>query len=187
MANEKTVIRIFDKTLAFQGFVEDYQTASYQRSFFQAGSFTFSINKNIPAAALLAKQYFVVYGSDFRDCGVITKISTAIDENGKGSQILNVSGYDLKYLMAQRVIMQLNAADTYAVSGPGETVIKTLISDQCGPTCTDPDRVFNLLQIATDQARGDNYELSAKYTQVYQAATCCDSSASGLPHVRAIL
>jgi hypothetical protein len=161
-------IRVYDTTLNLTGIIEDYESANFTRSFFEAGSWSITINKNIPNATLLIKNNIVQFGTDTRDTGKITSVESRIDENGKGSQKLIVSGYDLRYMFTQRIIKAFNDVDAFYLSAPGETIIKTLISLQCGATCLDANRIFPLLTIATDQARGGTYTLSSKYTQVYE-------------------
>ena len=172
-------IKVYDKALTFLGLIEDYESASAQRSYYESGLFTITINRNIPNATIVSKKCIIQFGDDTRGF-FVTKINNSIDEDGKGSQYLNISGYDLKYIFAQRVIKYLNSADAYYLSAPAETVIKTLISNQCGSTCTDSKRIFSMLQIATDQGRGPTYTLSAKYTSVYEeVATCATQSLIG--------
>jgi hypothetical protein len=172
-------LKIYSISLSLLGILDDYETASSQRSFFEAGSFTFEINKNLPNSSLVEKDNVVQFGDDTR-AFLITSVVSKIDESGKGGQKLSVSGYDLRYLFTRRIVRTFNSADAYQLTAPSETVIKTLISDQCGPSCAIPARVFSLLQIATDQGRGGTYTISTKYTGVYdECATCATQALIG--------
>jgi hypothetical protein len=173
-------IYVYTPALDLVGIVEDYESASITRSFYEAGQWSITINYNIPNASLLQKGYYVQFGEDPRDAGKITTVNQKIDEGGKGSQVLVVSGLDLKAMFAQRTIMQLNDIDQFYLSDDAETVIKTLISDQCGATCTDANRVLPNLVIAANQGRGGTYTISTKYTQLYaECATAATQSLLG--------
>ena len=173
-------IKVYDKSLNFIGIVEDYESSGFTRSWYEAGQWSITINKNINNSDLLQAEYYVQFGEDDRDSGKITCVTNNIDENGKGGQKLVVAGKDLKTIFSQRYVMDMNDVDAYTLTAPGETVIKTLISSQCGATCVDPKRVISNLVIATDQGRGLSYTLSCKYTQVYsECATAATQSLVG--------
>lgn len=177
---DKKLIKVFDTSLNLLGIVDDYENASYDHRFYNAGPWTVTINKNLPNASLFAKKRIVLFGDNMRDCGIVTSIKKKIGKGGKGTEELQVSGFDPRYLLSQRVVYQSNDVDCYYLSDKAETVIKTLIDSQCGPSCIDAKRIFPLLQIATDQARGSDYELTAKGTQVYsECVTCAKESFLG--------
>lgn len=167
MPNEQTLIKVYDSSLVLLGVVDDYESMFFQRSYYALGAFSIVINKNIPNASLLVKKRIVQFGNDSRDCGIITSVSNKIDENGKGGQYLRIKGYDLRFRFSQRIIRERDGADAYYATGKGETLIKDLVSSQCGPLCTEAERVLSLLEIDTDQLRGGEYSISAKYTSVY--------------------
>ena len=171
-------INVYTPALDLVGIIEDYESASITRSFYEAGQWSVTINKNLPNADLLQKGYYVQFGSDPRDAGKITTVQQNIDEGGKGSQKLVVSGLDLRAMFSQRSVMQINDVDQFYLSDDAETVIKTLISDQCGATCTNSNRVFPNLAVAANQGRGETYTVSAKYTDLY--AECATAAIQSL-------
>lgn len=170
---DKKLIKVFDTSLNLLGIVDDYENASYTHRYYNAGPWTVTINKNLPNASLFEKKRIVLFGDNMRDCGIVTDIQHKVGKGGKGTESLIVKGYDPRYWFSQRVIVYSNDVDCYYLSDAAETVIKTLIDAQCGPSCTDSKRIFPLLQIATDQGRGTDYELTAKNTQVYSECVTC--------------
>jgi hypothetical protein len=169
--NKSKSINIYDKSINRVGVVDDYEEGVYTREFFECGEFTIKINANLPNAALLAKGNIVIFGDDVRDSGIITKLTKSLvgDDStyGKGNEYITATGYDLRYIFSRRIVRDLNSADAYYGTGPGETVIKALIASQCGASA-DVSRRFPNLVVAADSARGSSYTISTKYTTVYE-------------------
>lgn len=148
--------------------VDDYESCSWQRNKYQAGQFTISINLNIPNSRLFKKGMFVQFGNDPKDFGFIQDITSAVGEEGKGSQMLSVIGYDCRYLYRQRIIKQLNSVDTWSMTDSGEICMRKLISDQCGETCSEAKRKLNISNTIPSVGLGGEYTVSEAYSNLYE-------------------
>lgn len=103
-----------------------------------------------------------MFGRDPYCVGIITKLEKTEGENGKGSQIITASGFEAKIIFSWRIILPQSASPLYTLTDQAESVMKQLVKDQCGSTA-DADRQFSILDIATDQSRGDSYFLNVRY------------------------
>ena len=106
--------------------IDDYQQISFEHSLYSAGTFTVTINYNIPNARLFRRGLFVQFGDNPHDFGEILTMRNSIGPDGKGSEILNITGYDARYLFKRRIIRNLNANDVWTMTAKGE---KTYVLD----------------------------------------------------------
>jgi hypothetical protein len=142
--------------------VETEASAFFSRSWFDIGEFTIEINKNITGATEFQRDRIVQIGNDIYKAGIITEVESEIGAEGKGSQKMIVKGFELKALFRRRLIWPQTSSDVWAMTDKAETVMKAVISDQCGPTAA-AKRQFAALSLTADQARGSDYALSARY------------------------
>lgn len=173
-------IQIFDSNLNFVAEVDTYASLTHTRGWNAPGPFQIEINWNVhdDTGTIFYAQLFQVGGyitidNDSRKCGLILAIEKPIDQGGKGSQNIKVSGFEPTILFNRRMIDVPSGSDFYTLNSNAETVIKTVISDQAGPTATNMKRKMPLLSIATNQGRGDNYLLSVAYTELLGELTNC--------------
>jgi len=116
----------------------------------------------------------VMFDKNVKKCGIITNVKKAIGESGKGSQIVTATGVELKGILGWRIVPPLSGAEYYTVNNSAETVMKTLVSQNGGPTDADADRKFTLLEIDTDADLGATYLLKTRYTSnVLAECTAC--------------
>jgi hypothetical protein len=176
----KAPVQVFDSSLNFVGEVDAYSSLSHVRGWNAPGAWSVKINwnvmddsKTIRYAALFAIGGFITIGGDGTKCGIITSIERPIDEGGKQSQDVVISGYEPTVIFNRRMIDVPAAQDFYTLNDPAETVIKTAVSAQAGPTATNANRTFPLLSIAPDQGRGTTYLLSVAYTELLGELTNC--------------
>jgi hypothetical protein len=155
-------IRIYNISLNLIGEIDDYSSAYFTRSWYGAGSFSIQTNFNTVHAGDLQKGRVVMFGKDKYRCGIITQLEKALDENGKGSQIVTASGYEIPFIFGTRIILPSAASEYYEVTNSAETVMKSLIAAQCG-SGADADRRFTGLTIDADQDRGATYVLKCRY------------------------
>jgi hypothetical protein len=155
-------IRIYDISLNLIGEIDDYSSAYFTRSWYGAGDFSIQTNFNTVRAGDLQKGRVVMFGKDSYRCGVITKLEKKLDENGKGSQVVTASGYEIPFVFSGRIILPTAGSDVFNVTNSAETVMKSLVTAQCG-SGADVDRRFTGLTIATDIDRGATYVLNARY------------------------
>lgn len=169
---EKPILKLYkyeNNTFVLKAIIDDYMECSFERNLYQAGSFTISINYNIPNAQLFQRGLFVQFGSDPYDFGEIISISDAIGSDGKGSQLRTITGYDSRYIFKRRVIKNMNSNGLWVMTGKGEIVLRSLISDQCGSSAELKRRlpVSNTIPSTAD-AIGKEYSVSEQFSNLYE-------------------
>lgn len=150
--------------------IDDYQQISFEHSLYSAGTFTVTINYNIPNARLFRRGLFVQFGNNPHDFGEILTMRNSIGPDGKGSEILNITGYDARYLFKRRIIRNLNANDVWAMTAKGEICLRSLVRSECGDGAESKRRlpISNVIpEPAT--AKGGVYSVSESYTNLYDA------------------
>jgi len=173
----KVPIRILDTTLSLVSEVSNYEQAYFKRSLTGAGDFQIIINYNANHASDFKKDYFVLFGTNVHRIGVIENIAKAVGEDGKGSQILTITGREAKVIFDRRIIIPAAGASYYIQEAAQETVIKSTVTDQCGASASTK-RKFNYLTVATDSARGSTYHLEAFNTSLLTDLAKCAESTS---------
>lgn len=169
---EKPQIKLFkfeNSTFTLQAIIDDYQEVSFERNLYQAGVFTITINYNIPNALLFERGLFVQFGNDNYDFGEIYTIQDAIGEDGKGSQIRTITGYDARYILKRRVIKNMNSNGLWVMTAKGELCLRNLIKDQCGSGAESKRQlpITNVIPGSAD-AIGKEYSVSEQFTNLYE-------------------
>lgn len=149
--------------------IDDYQQASFEHNIYNAGVFTITINYNIPNAKLFERGLFIQFGNSPYDFGEIITISNSIGSDGKGSEYINITGYDARYLFKRRVIKNLNSNDTWSMTAKGELCMRNLIADQCGVNAESKRQlpIANTIPLSAD-ALGSVYSVSEAFTNLYE-------------------
>ena len=132
---EKPILKLYkfeNNSFVMQAIIDDYQEVSFERNLYEAGTFTITINYNIPNALLFERGQFIQFGSDPYDFGEIYSIQDSIGADGKGSQIRTITGYDARYILKRRVIKNMNSNGLWTMTAKGELCLRNLIKDQCG-------------------------------------------------------
>ena len=176
----KASIQVFDSSLNFLGEVDTYESLTHVRGWNKPGDWSVAINWNIfddskmlRYASLFQIGGYITIGNDGYKNGIINVIDQPITSDGKQSQLITISGTEISGIFNRRLLNAPAGQDVYTLSAPAETVIKTIISDQCGPTALNANRRFPYLTIATNQARGDNYLVSNAYTNLLDEIANC--------------
>ena len=164
----KPIIKLFDKTFTLVAIIDDYQGASFEHNLYQAGTFTITINYNIPNAKLFERGLFVQFGDNPYDFGEIISVNNTIGPDGKGSEFINVTGYDARYLFKRRVIKNLNNNDTWSMTAKGELCMRNLVADQCGINAETKRQlpITNTIPLAADTI-GSTYSVSESFSNLY--------------------
>jgi hypothetical protein len=165
MALQKCPLRVFDSNLTFIAEVDAYEQAYFIRSQSGCGTFEIKINYNANFASIFQKDYFVWFSPDVRRIGIIEDLSKEVDQDGKGSQKITITGKEAKGIFARRLIIPASGNNYYTQNAPIETVIKNAIYDQCGAGAS-ASRQISILTIATDQSRGNTYTIQRFYTNL---------------------
>ena len=150
--------------------IDDYQQISFEHSLYSAGTFTITINYNIPNARLFERGLFVQFGNNPHDFGEILTMRNSIGPDGKGSEVLNITGYDARYLFKRRIIRNLNANDVWSMTAKGEICLRSLVRSECGDGAETKRRlpISNVIP-ETANAKGGVYSVSESYTNLYDA------------------
>jgi len=173
MSNQNP-IRIFDSSLNLITELDDYASAYFNRSWSGCGDFSIQTNYNTSHAPDLVRGRIVMFDKNVKKCGIITNVKKSIGESGKGSMIVTASGIELKGILGWRIVPPPSGSEYYSVNNSAETVMKTLVSQNGGPTTADADRKFPLLEIDTDADLGTTYLLKTRYTSnVLAECTAC--------------
>ena len=169
---EKPQLKLYkyeNSAFILQAIIDDYQEVSFERNLYQAGTFTISINYNIPNSQLFQRGLFVQFGNDSYDFGEIITINDSIGEDGKGSQIRTITGRDARYILKRRVIKNMNSNGLWAMTDKGEIVLRNLIKDQCGAGAEEKRRLpINNIIPASEEALGKEYSVSEQFTNLYE-------------------
>ena len=152
-----------------QAMIDDYQEISFEHNLYEAGNFTITINYNIPNALKFERGMFIQFGNDPHMFGEILTISDAIGEDGEGSQIRTITGYDARYILKRRVIKNMNSNGLWVMTGKGELVLRTLINDQCGTNAEIKRQLPITNTIPTSEnAIGNIYSVSEQFSNLYE-------------------
>ena len=169
---EKPILKLYkyeNNSFILQAQIDDYAEVSFERNLYQAGVFTISINYNIPNSQLFQRGLFVQFGNDKYDFGEIYSIQDSIGEDGKGSQIRTITGYDARYILKRRVIKDMNSNGLWVMTAKGELCLRNLIKDQCGIGTEEKRRlpIVNVIPESAD-AIGKEYSVSEQFTNLYE-------------------
>ena len=169
---EKPQLKLYaftDNQFVLQAIIDDYQECSFEHNIYQAGQFTISINYNIPNSQLFQRGLFIQFGNNPYDFGEIYSIQDSIGEDGKGSQIRTISGYDARYILKRRVIKNMNSNGLWVMTAKGELCLRNLIKDQCGSGAEEKRQlpIENIIP-ADEEAIGKNYSVSEQFTNLYE-------------------
>lgn len=166
---EKPLLKLYknqNNSFELQAIIDDYESCSFQRNNYEAGQFSIEINYNIPNSQLFQEGLFIQFGNDSRDFGIIKNVRDSVGPDGKGSQIRNITGYDVRYIFKQRIIKDLNFGDSWTYSGSGELCMRNLIKSQCGEDAEQKRRlpvINNIPEIGI----GSDYTVSEAYSNLY--------------------
>ena len=141
---EKPILKLYkyeDSQFIQTAQIDDYEQISFEHNLYSAGTFTITINYNIPNARLFERGLFIQFGNNKFDFGEIYSLKNSIGADGKGSEYLNVIGYDARYIFKRRVIKNLNSNDVWAMTAKGEVCMRELISSQCGANAAEKRRL----------------------------------------------
>ena len=116
-------IRVYERDLTLVGELDDYASAYFTRSWYGVGDFAIRTNYNTVHATDLQKGRIVMFGKDKYRAGIITKLDKKLDENGKGGQIITASGYEIKFIFSQRIVLPQAASAVYTLNNSAETVM----------------------------------------------------------------
>lgn len=157
-----------NNAFVLQAIIDDYQEASWENNLYEAGTFTVTINYNIPNASKFDKGLFINFGDSY-EFGEILTITDAIGSDGKGSQIRTITGKDARYILKRRVIRNMNYNGKWSMTAKGELCLRNLIKDQCG-SGAETKRQLPISNVIPNEsgAIGNVYSVSESFTNLYE-------------------
>ena len=169
---DKPQIKLYKYTngsFVMQAQIDDFQEVSFEHNIYEAGTFTITINYNIPNALLFQRGLFCQFGNNPYDFGEIITIQDAIGQDGKGSQIRTITGRDARYILKRRVIKNMNSNGLWAMTDKGEIVLRNLVKDQCGSSAEAKRQlpIANTIPASAD-AKGKEYSASENFSNLYE-------------------
>jgi hypothetical protein len=169
---EKPIIRLYKydgSQFVMQAMIDDFQECSFEHNIYEAGTFTITINYNIPNSQLFQRGYFVQFGNNPKNFGEIVEISDAIGQEGKGSQLRTITGRDSRYILRRRVIKDMNANGLWEMTDKGEIVLRNLIDSQCGTEAEAKRQLPITNNIpSTAEAIGKEVSVSEQFSNLYE-------------------
>lgn len=157
-----------DSAFVLQAIIDDYQEASWENNLYEAGTFSVTINYNIPNAQKFERGLFINFGDSY-EFGEILTISDAIGSDGKSSQIRTITGKDARYILKRRVIKNMNDNGKWSMTAKGELCLRNLVKDQCGSGAETKRRlpITNVIPNVSG-AIGNVYSVSESFSNLYE-------------------
>lgn len=170
--NENIQLKLYEyngSQFVLQAIIDDYQEVSFEHNLYEAGTFTITINYNIPNATKFRKGLFIQFGDSPYDFGEIQRVQDSLGSNGKGSQTRTITGYDSRYILKRRVIKNLNDGDGWSMTSKGEICMRSLIADQCGVNAETKRQlpIANTIPSYAD-AIGKEYSVKEQGSNLYE-------------------
>ena len=168
----KPILKLYkyqNNSFVLQAMIDDFEEVSFEHNIYEAGTFTISINYNIPNALKFERGLFVQFGDNPYDFGEIITIQDEIGEDGKGSQVRTRTGKDARYMLKRRVIKNMNSNGLWAMTDKGEVCLRSLIQDQCGNNAESKRQlpISNTVP-SSASALGKVYSVSENFSNLYE-------------------
>jgi hypothetical protein len=161
MADRTISIQVFNSSLDKVTEIDEFESVSFARSFYEHGMFTIKIDAGNERALELKKNRIIMLGNFTNKCGIIKYTKFITDENGTS---LEVKGYEMKGLLSQRYTIP-NTGESHQsfTSENAETVIKNIVQRNC----TDlTNYAFPNFKIAINQNRGNVIDFKTRYKKL---------------------
>jgi hypothetical protein len=167
-------IRILDTALVWVDVAEDFKSLRWKRRWQAAGEFHMVINRFSKSAQHLVKGRIlhIRRNGAHEAAGIIRRIARSIDEGGRVTDDLEVTGNTLDGLLARRICLPPAGVAYDERTGAAETVMKGFVdANLVNPT--DPARKMPGFVIAADQARGAAITERMRYNPLPEALLLC--------------
>jgi len=169
-------VRILDRNLELLGEIDRYRELYFTRSLVEPGDFALMVPFDDEMAGLVREDAFLLLDPEGNKLGIIEETDCATFE--RGSPWITARGHEAKALLGRKIVLPPEGTQRLDLSGPAESVMKTLVRTQCGDLAESARRVPTL-SIPPDAARGTRYRLSAAYSSLLSELCAC-ANAAGL-------
>lgn len=151
--------------------IDNYENLTFTQSFFNVGSFTFSMLADSPQAKYVNVDSFIIVADNFGGpslrVGVVQTVDRAIDEGSK--KILRADGLEATCILSYRMVDPGTSAARYTSTGTFEAAVKAMVDSQCGATATDANRRFPGFTVAASSGRGPSYTFNERWSNLSEA------------------
>lgn len=166
---DKPQIKVYEyknNTFRMIAIIDDYMEVSTEDNLYECGSFTCSINLNLPNASIFKRGLFLGINNNLYE---ITSITDSIGSDGKGSQVRQITGYDARNILKRRIVRSMNANGNFELTAKGEICLRRVIEAQCGLSAEEKRRlpITNIIP-SIENAQGSIYALSVSYSNLYE-------------------
>lgn len=159
---KKKPVKIIDANFIFLGEIDNYESLIWRRRWHKPGEFELHINVNKQHTDKLQKGNIVLLDNKV---GIIRHREIKIDEQGKGSEELIIKGSSLSCIVGRRITIPPAGYAYDKVTANIETIMKGYVNRNCiNPV--DAKRKIPLLEIAPDQARGEQTTYQTRLKQL---------------------
>jgi hypothetical protein len=167
-------IFIMERTAA--GFVmtsaiDTYESLDFEQSFFNIGSFSFTMLADSPQAKYVQPDSFIIVGDSFGSTsyhvGIIQDVDRSNQEDSK--KVLTAKGLEAKCILSYRMVDPGTVNARYTSTGTFEAAVKAMVDSQCGATATDANRVFPGFTVAASAGRGPTYTFNERWSNLSDA------------------
>ncbi|KKM40661.1 siphovirus ReqiPepy6 Gp37-like family protein [Clostridium botulinum] len=148
-------VKILDKNINLLGAIDNYESFSITRRFFECGEFEFKINSNKLHTDKLVKNNLLLLGKDYNKVGVILHREFVYGEEGQETETLLIKGVMLQGLTKRRIIIPNTGQEFDSCIGYQETIMKYFINRNCVNPIDSNRKIDNLI-IAVDKKRGED-------------------------------
>ncbi len=157
-------MRVYDRYLNLLTETDSFQSFQFTRNYHGIGGFELHINRYMQGAETLEKGNLVSLHEPHK-VGIILTKETVLDEQGKATENIKLTGTTLCGLMNRRITVPPKHTSHDRKQGNAETVMKHYVNNHfLNPV--DPKRKFPNLIIAPNQNRGTNIEWESRYKNV---------------------
>ncbi|WP_458249720.1 siphovirus ReqiPepy6 Gp37-like family protein [Clostridium botulinum] len=146
---------MLDKNINLLGVIDNYESFSITRRFFECGEFEFKINSNKLHTDKLVKNNLILLGKDYNKVGLILHREFVYGEGGQEAETLLIKGIMIQGLSKRRIIIPDIGQEFDSCIGNQETIMKYFVYKSC-ISPTDLNRKIDNLIIAVDKKRGEN-------------------------------
>lgn len=157
-------MRVYDKYLNLLVETTSYQSLQYTRNYHGVGSFEIHINRYAHGAEHFDKGNLISLGQKHK-VGIIVTREIELNESGKESENLKLTGTTLCGLLDRRITVPPTSTSHDRKQGNAETVMKHYVQNHfVNPD--DSNRRMKRLEIAPNRNRGEHVKWESRYKNI---------------------
>ena len=159
-------IRVFDYEFNFLGEVSDYEEFVFTKRLTKFGEFQIGINFDKANARLFEVGNFIYLDSE--RSGIIDHVERRLGGASDKGESLFVKGFTPEHFLTYRVTYPPPGADTWHMTGDGESVIKELVQYNMGNSALNRNRIIPFIEYEPNLNRGKQINFSTDYKKLHE-------------------